>query len=258
MLLLFTMLIALFETTELDFDATVAEIQRAAIEQDLEALSSARDTLRAAIDEAEAEAEVEVDAADKLRLRYAHAFASWKLAGGEPQGSKTYKAYLKDAEKPLEEVLAQNPEHAEAQALYASVNGWLITGMWSGMRRGPRADKALKKARELAPENPRVAMHQGVSRLFRPGMFGGGLDKAEAELTEALDLFEKEPAEKAWPNGGHAEILAWMGQVMFRKGEMNKAREYYERALELEPNYHWVLQVLLPQLEAAATKNRGR
>ena len=249
MLLLFTTLVTVFATTELDFEATVAQIQRAAVEHDLKALSSARDTLRAAIDD---------EGADKSRLRYACAFTSWKLVGGESRGSKVYKAYLKDAEKQLEQVLARNPDDAEAQALYATVNGWLITGMWSGMRRGPRADKAHKKARELAPQNPRVAMHQGVSRLFRPGMFGGGLDKAEAELTEALDLYEKEPAEKEWPNGGHAEILGWMGQVMFRKGEMDKAREYYERALELEPNYHWVLQVLLPQLEAAATKGRGR
>ncbi len=236
--------------TELDFETTVAAIQRAAIEQDRETLSSSREILAEAIEAAAA--------ANQPALRYAHAFASWQLAAGEPRGSKTYKGYLKDAEEQLERDLKQNPNDAEAQALYGTVNGWLVTGMWSGLRRGPRADKAYKKARELAPENPRVAMHQGVSRLFRPEMFGGGLDKAEAELTEALELFEKEPAEKEWPNGGHAENFGWMGQVMFRKGEMDKARAYYEQALELEPDYHWVLEVLIPELEAATTQGRGR
>ena len=235
---------------ELDFAATVATLQRASIERDRATLSSTCDALLQAIDEA-AEA-------DKSRIRHAYAVASLALAGGEPRGSKAYTAYLKDAEKQLEELLKRHPNDAEAQALYGTINGWLVTGMWSGMRRGPRADKAYKKARELAPDNPRVAMHQGVSRLFRPKMFGGGLDKAEAELTEALALFKKEPAEKAWPNGGHAEILGWMGQVMFRKGEMDRAREYYEQALEIEPNYHWVLEVLLPELEAAAAKDLSR
>ena len=56
-------------------------------------------------------------------------------------------ALTREGQEQLEQVLARNPDDAEAQALYATVNGWLITGMWSGMRRGPRADKAHKKKR---------------------------------------------------------------------------------------------------------------
>ncbi len=178
-----------------------------------------------------------------------------RLASFYERGSSSYTALLKDAEKALKKTIEENPQDAEALALYGTVNGWLITSTWSGMRRGPRADKSYKKAREADPKNPRVAMLQGTSRLFRPGAFGGGVDKAEAELTEALALFDQEPRDKPWPNGGHAEIYTWMGQVMVKKGDFHQARTFYDQALALEPNYRWVTEILLPELDAALSQS---
>lgn len=246
MLVLLALLLAPFE-----LDAVVDEMERAVIRGERETLESVVSELEQAIDA--------VGEKDAVTLRHAFAYASWRLAGFEKRGSKPYKQILKRAEKALKQVLEADPEHAEARALNGTVQGWLVTGMWSGMRRGPRADKEFKRARELAPDNPRVAMHQGVSRLFRPGAFGGGLDKAETELTEAMELFDREAPGGPWPNRGRAEILGWMGQVMYRKGELDKAREFYERALALEPDYDWVHTFLIPQLERkmGASKKKG-
>ena len=227
-----------------ELGAATADLESAVIRGDRAEIERLMLATRDAIEEAPEE--------ERDELRHLFAYASWRLASYEERGSKPYKKMLEAAEDELDELLDRRPDHAEARALYGTVQGWLVTGMWSGMRRGPRSDKAYKRARELAPDNPRVAMHQGVSRLFRPGAFGGGLDKAEEELTEAMELFEKEAPGGDWPSWGHAEILGWMGQVMYRKGELEQARAYYERALEMEPEYHWVLEFLLPELEATA------
>ena len=61
-------LVAVCAMTELDFETTVAAIQRATIEQDRETLSSSREILSEAIEAAAA--------ANQPALRYAHAFKS--------------------------------------------------------------------------------------------------------------------------------------------------------------------------------------
>lgn len=232
----------------LDFNTAVADMERAVIEGDQPTLQRIAEEFREAIDNQD-----ELPGAD-ARLPYAYAYVSWRLSAFHERGSDPAKDRLKDAEKVLKRILKEDPNHAEAQALYGTVNGGLITSMWSGMRRGPRANKAYERARQAAPENPRVAMHEGTSRLFRPGAFGGGIDKAEAELRQALELFDEEPKDEPWPYGGHAEVRAWLGKVMVEKGDLAKALEYYDEALELEPDYHWVREELLPELDAAKSE----
>jgi tetratricopeptide (TPR) repeat protein len=243
--MLVTLVLAI-AATGLDFEASVVAMQRAVIRGDVSALEDFRDRYRTALDDAPAE--------DTDRLRYALAYVSWRLSASEKRGSKPYKALLEDAEEQLKLLLAADPADAEAQALYGSVNGALITGLWSGIRRGPRSSKAYEAAREAAPDNPRVAMHEGVSRLFSPKMAGGSVDKAEKRLTRALRLFEGEPIDTPWPNYGRAEVLAWLGYTMRRKEDYARAREYYKRALVLEPDYRWVRDVLLPGLESDEAK----
>lgn len=224
-----------------DLSTAADEMERAVIRGDQAALERLAGEFRDALGEPED--------GDAARLRLAYAYTSWRLAAYQERGSSPYKALLKDAEKVLKKSIEQNPQDAEALALYGTVNGWLITGMWSGMRRGPRADRSYKKAREADPNNPRVAMLQGTSRLFRPAAFGGGIDKAETELTEALELFDKQPRDQPWPDGGHAENYAWMGQVMLKKGNFEEARAFYDKALALEPDYQWVRETLHPELQ---------
>jgi tetratricopeptide (TPR) repeat protein len=82
------------------------------------------------------------------------------------------------------------------------------------------------------------------------------VDKAEVELTRALDLFEKEPEAAPWPNWGRAEIHAWLGLTFTRKGDYAAARSHLDQALVLEPSYAWVKEVLLPELKAAESAKR--
>lgn len=163
----------LLVVSALDFSTAVGEMERAVILGDEATLERIAGDFRDALDDE--------DTAHDPRLRYAYAFVNWRLTAFHDRESEPSKKLLKIAEEHLKEIVEENPGNAEAQALYGTVNGWLITSMWSGMRRGPRSNKAYDRAREAEPDNPRVAMHEGVSRLFRPGAFGGGVGKAEAE-----------------------------------------------------------------------------
>lgn len=140
----------------------------------------------------------------------------------------------------------------ESYALLSSVYGMRIgSNMLRGMRLGPKADGALKRAFELDESNPRVWMLSGTSDLYKPRMFGGGLDKAIDQLNKALSFFETDSPGMAQPAWGLAEAHVWLGMAHIQNKAYDDARAEFEKALELEPEYAWVREVLLPQLDGA-------
>jgi tetratricopeptide (TPR) repeat protein len=139
----------------------------------------------------------------------------------------------------------------ETHALRAAVLGQLIGigGMLSGMRLGPRADNLFDEAMQAGPANPRVFMLRGIGSIYKPKMFGGGSDKAERDLRQALELFAKDHPVAPAPSWGHAEAWAWLGQVLAGEKRIDEARKAYQEALAIDPGYGWVSRVLLPALD---------
>jgi tetratricopeptide (TPR) repeat protein len=90
---------------------------------------------------------------------------------------------------------------------------------------------------------------KGIGALHTPAMFGGGMDKAEPLVRQAIELFQQEPPDRPWPNWGRLDAHAWLGQILARRGDRAGARAEYEKALALEPESGWVKHVLLPALE---------
>jgi Flp pilus assembly protein TadD len=119
----------------------------------------------------------------------------------------------------------------------------------NAMRLGPKADKEMERAAALGPSNPRVFLLRGVGAMFKPSMFGGGLDKAEKDLKKAIELFPADKPEAPAPAWGHSEAWAWLGQVYAKQDRAPDARAAYNKALELQPDYGWVRNVLLPDLD---------
>ena len=224
-----------------------AEIQRAVTTGNAGSLEDARVRLRSG---------PSAQGLDEAAL-YLRAYVAWRLSYFHPRGSERSQALLGEAEQDLDRVLSLDPGDAEALALLGSAIGSRITGVWSGLSRGPRAARALDRAFELAPDNPRVVMLLGISRLYRPAPFGGGIARAEQELERARALFAHEPAEAPWPNWGRAEVLAWLGQTALRRGDLEKAGAFYRQALEIEPDYDWVCRSLLPELAGRRTAASG-
>ena len=196
--------------------------------------------------------ETELTEDQRSLARYTAAYLNWRLAvlpEGTPDDDGR-DALLDNAVELLDDNLAANDGDAESHALLASLYGLQISrSPLRGMLLGIRAGRASARAMELAPGNPRVLLLDGVGKLNTPRMFGGGEDKAESLLRQAVTAFRTEPSDRPWPRWGRLDAYAWLGQVMARRGDMDAARQYYRQALEIDPAFAWVRDVLLPALD---------
>ena len=243
------MLIALVLSTTLstpsaaaDPKPTVARIETAVFEGKAEALSKIRSDIQA-----------KLTAAPSQSDRYLLGYVGWRLSHllrGNEAKEEFRERVLDEAAEALEKNVEAKPDDAESRALLASVMGMQIEGsFFRGMSLGPKSSEHLERAVALAPENPRVALLRGIKAMYTPSMFGGGVDKAQASFDRAHQLFEKQAVDAPWPSWGRIDTFAWRGRLAAKKGDRAGARAIYERALELQPNAHWIRYDLLPAVK---------
>ena len=185
-------------------------------------------------------------------LEYAVAYVGYRLANLRDVPEQEQADLVDDAVERLEALVNDDPEYIEAHALLGSLYGLQIGRDASrGVVLGVRATRALDRAEAAAPDNPRVALLQGISAFHKPARFGGGLARAERLLRRSLDLFSREPLDKPWPNWGRFDAHVWLGQTLARRDDRAGARAEYDAALSLAPDSGWVRFVLLPALNGA-------
>jgi tetratricopeptide (TPR) repeat protein len=192
---------------------------------------------------------------DPLLLHY-QGYALWReaalvLGTGTPRDARPL---LQEADRVLERSAARL-RLPESYALRASVLGQLIgtsRNPLDGMRLGPRSSSLMEQAEAAGPQNPRVWLLRGMNAMYTPGMFGGGMDRAEASLQRALTLLAADRPAPPLPAWGEADVHIYLGQVYAKQGRTEEARAAFERALALQPGNPWVRQVLLPALDRPA------
>ncbi len=173
------------------------------------------------------------------------------LLGAGEKNKDAASEHLDSAVGHLKEATRIDPEAAEAYALLSSAYGRQIgLSPVKGMFIGPKAGKAIKKAMELAPDNPRVVLSAAIGDFNTPRMFGGNKESAMQGFQRAAELFALEkPAEPVEPVWGHSEAYAWLGLAYMDRDEREPAGMAFEKALEIDPDFGWVKYVLLPELE---------
>lgn len=159
-------------------------------------------------------------------------------------------AYLDSAIEHLEAALEKDEHFAEANALLASCYGIKISfSPIKGIIYGPKSSRLIEKAKELAPANPRVALLDAIGIYNTPAIFGGGKEKGLQAMKRSAELFDKwkdtDPLQPSW---GNEEVYAWIGIAHAKRKEVIQARNAFERALEINPNFGWVKYKLLPAL----------
>jgi hypothetical protein len=230
--------------------------------QIVHAQSSEADSVRAAIDSASAREDwaglqSAASLAERMSardsgnalLQHYRGYALFRLAliASRRSDRSPIRGLLSEADRILEASASSLPL-AETHALRASVLGQLIglnRNPLVAMRLGPRSGAEMKRALELAPENPRVWLIRGINSMHTPRMWGGGLAQAEEYLLKARALFAADTARAPLPTWGKADVEIALGQVHLLLHREHDARDDFARALLLQPRNAWVRDTLM-------------
>ena len=166
------------------------------------------------------------------------------------------KQALADLDKGLanaEALLAQNPKNAEAMALKASFMAFTIAlRPFSAPFNGPKSLAQIDASMAVAPNNAYVLIDKANAKQFTPYIFGGDLEEAVGFYLKSIVAFEKmEPNQCRWV---YINALANLGTCYFKMDEYAKAEATYKKVLAIAPEFDWVKNHLLPEVQAKLKK----
>jgi tetratricopeptide (TPR) repeat protein len=233
----------------------VAQIQRADYEGDRAAMQRGYDELKPFIED------------QKLasRIRYWRGFAQWRRAINGFNDATDPKELARDLNTALDEFKAAielDPKFVDANVGIISSLGFLLfADRQDEVRKKERIEQILateKEASAMASDNPRLIWVRGPILWNSPPERGGGQDKAIANYERGLEVCSKiklsdDPLEPSW---GKPELMMSLAycHLNANSADINAAERYARNALEVVPYWHYVRDILLPQIVAAKEK----
>jgi len=193
-----------------------------------------------------------VDSLQKVKLNRTNndilLYAEYTLIGYYMSNDQKDKAELVLAkyEKRVDDMLEKFPENANYYAFKAAAYGFkIVLSPWKApvysFYHQSHVDKGIKyRKNEILP-----LIEQANSYYFRPSFIGGNKKKA-------LELYQKANSLLTLQNNCSWVYLsnsAWLGQVYTKMEYPEKAKQLYLKLLEQHPNFLYVKDELLPQLE---------
>lgn len=211
--------------------------------------------------------------AHPAELRYWRGFALWRRAingFNETPTPEDLDADLEAASAEFEAALKQAPKFVDAQAGLASCLGmrmFLHAREQEQLRAlVPRVRALLAEAEGLEPENPRLLWVRGPTEWWTPpGSPPEKMDERQAKALatytrglEALRHTRRPGGGSLRPTWGEPELemsLAW-SLLNRRVPDLALAEAHARKALALVPSWHYVRDILLPQIEGARNTPR--
>jgi len=190
---------------------------------------------------------------------YWSGFASWRIVVNGASAKMTpeeAKTNLNQAVADFESSLTKKSDFADAYASAAAVHGWLAMYKMSdpdAMKREIETFKQqINRALELQPTNPRVLWIEAIPYATLPKERGGSTEKAVALYQAMLDNAAPLVPDSPLPDWGRAEALMSLAytQLNQRSPDLDAAMSNAKAAIRLQPEWHYVKDILIPQIEA--------
>jgi tetratricopeptide (TPR) repeat protein len=193
--------------------------------------------------------------------RYWRGFALWRRAlNGFNDPSTDPKDLEHDLTRAIEEfkaTVAADPQFVDAKIAIVSCQGNLMYLSHDQEHTQALLNEmlpVLKEVQAAAPDNPRLLWVRGPQLWYLGEERGGGEEKAFATYEKGLELVRKQKAgDPLQPSWGEAELLmnlAW-SNLHRKKPDLEAADQYAHQALQIVPYWHYVRDILLPQIQDA-------
>jgi uncharacterized protein YciI len=233
----------------------VTQIQRADYEGDRPALKRLHDELTP----------IPEDNQLASRVLYWRGFALWRRAINGFNESPTPTDLEEDlvhSVTDFKDAIARDPAFVEPKIGAGSSLGYM---MYLNRKDPGRVQELLaqsspllKEAMATAPDNPRLLWVLGPIRWSSPPERGGGQDKALEIYNKGLEAVrnQRRVVDALEPSWGEPELLmnlAW-SNLNRTAPDLNAAEQYAEAALKLVPYWHYVRDILMPQIRDAQAK----
>lgn len=240
--------------------AIVVQIQRADYEGDRAALNKLYDDLIPYVDNFESAS----------RVRYWRGFAKWRRAingFNETPTPKDLAEDLTEGEAEFDAAIQRDPSFNDAKLAAASCI--LFRAYQSGKFANVKdpalirkvlapASQLLKEVQAAAPDNPRLLWVMGPNQWNVPPA-SVGQAKAMEMYQQGLKIIREQkpdtsnPLEPTW---GEAELLMNVAWSNLHKTEpdLAAAEQNAQAALKIVPYWHYVRDILLPQIHDAQKK----
>jgi len=233
---------------------TVAEIRRADYEGNREALQRLSDELLP----------FATDAQIGSRVRYWRGFAMWRKAingFNDNTSTRELQQDLQSAVNEFEGAIMLDPSFVDAKVGESSCIGMLAYALTKENPEGQQekiaiARRLVREAQEAEPDNPRLAWVLGLNLWYTPVEHGGGQAKSIEMYEKGLATIRKQrtvAADSLDPAWGEPELmmsLAWC-ELNRTNPDVNTAERYAQSALKIVPNWHYLKDILMPQIQKA-------
>ena len=159
-----------------------------------------------------------------------------------------FNNYIAMTENELQAILDSNETNSEVLSLLASSYGEQIVANGDSAKViAPKALLIISKAIDVDPDNPRVQLLAGKLILTLPEKYGGDKEKSLIHLKRSVELFETNQDSNDDIDWGYIFALAWLGKNYVELNDYSSAIDIYNKALEVEPDFIWIKNVLLPE-----------
>jgi hypothetical protein len=206
-----------------------------------------------------------------VRVRYWRGFALWRRAingFNDHVDPADLQSDLQTAFDEFNDASTRDPTFADAKIGALSCLGFLTFSIHQQDPTNAKIADFITQARQLRkdaeaadPENPRLPWVMGPMVWNTPAERGGGQAKAIEGYEKALETIRKkkdagnDPLAPTWGEPELLMSLAW-SNLNRATPDLDAAQQQADAALKLVPYWHYVRDILMPQIREARSKGK--